>query len=561
MPQKFATAALASAIAATLPLFAHDAVAREPAYQHVLLLSIDGMHAVDFRNCSNNGSCPTLARLGEHGVTYTRTTTSRPSDSFPGLMAIVSGGTPRTVGAYYDVAYDRVLAPPRITTGNGVAGGSCTPGVPNGTTTEYEEGIDLDQTQVNGGAPGAGLTEGGVRSINPDRLPRDPMNGCKPVYPWNFVRTNTIFGVVHEAGGYTAWSDKHPAYASVSGPGEHAANLDDFYSPEINSNVIALLGVVTATGVNCGTVQDPTSDLTAWTNSFANIQCYDALKVNAIVNQIDGRNHQNTAAAPVPAIFGMNFQAVSVGQKLIEKTSTPVLVGGYLDAQGTATPVLKGEIAFVDASIGRMVHALESRGLMDSTLIVITSKHGQSPIDPARYVPQAKVGSTPATVLAGCLPFSESPSNPTGIGPTEDDISQIWLSPSCSTDAAVQTLQSAAGDLAIDEIFYGDSLLTMFRRPGIPPNGDSRVPDIIVQPNIGHTYTGSTKKQAEHGGFAFDDTNVMLLVSAPAIHHKVLSTFVETTQVAPTILQALGLDPHALQSVQLEGTPVLPGLF
>jgi hypothetical protein len=38
-----------------------------------------------------------------------------------------------------------------------------------------------------------------------------------PVYPWNFVRTNTIFGVA--AGGYTAWTDKHPSYSSVAGPG------------------------------------------------------------------------------------------------------------------------------------------------------------------------------------------------------------------------------------------------------------------------------------------------------------------------------------------------------
>jgi hypothetical protein len=36
---------------------------------------------------------------------------------------------------------------------------------------------------------------------------------------------------------------------------------------------------------------------------------------------------------------------------------------------------------------------------------------------------------------------------------------------------------------------------------------------------------------------------------------------VETPQVAPTILQLLGLDPTALQAVQMEGTPVLPSLF
>ena len=37
-----------------------------------------------------------------------------------------------------------------------------------------------------------------------------------------------------------------------------------------------------------------------------------------------------------------------------------------------------------------MVNALQHEGLYDSTLIVITAKHGQSPIDPARYVPQAQ---------------------------------------------------------------------------------------------------------------------------------------------------------------------------
>jgi len=76
---------------------------------HVLLISIDGMHAVDYEICAKNNTCPTLAQLGKTGVNYTRTTTSRPSDSFPGLMALVTGGTPRTVGAYYDVAWDRVL--------------------------------------------------------------------------------------------------------------------------------------------------------------------------------------------------------------------------------------------------------------------------------------------------------------------------------------------------------------------------------------------------------------------------------------------------------------------
>src|SRR5579872_4582298 len=257
------SAVLLSALLAVPAVSAHwnDS---EQKVRHVLLLSIDGMHAVDFENCVASKTCPNLAALGNTGVTYTRTTTSRPSDSFPGLMAIVTGGTPRTYGAFYDVAYDRVLAPPLQTTGNGLKGGPCKVGQPNGTTTEYEEGIDINQKFLNG-IDGISTKngDGGINSIDPARLVRDPMNNCLPVYPWNFVRTNTIFGVIHAAGGYTAWSDKHPAYSSVSGPGD-GTNLDDFYAPEINSEVGALKGVTTPLGLACDPIPDPGADLSAW---------------------------------------------------------------------------------------------------------------------------------------------------------------------------------------------------------------------------------------------------------------------------------------------------------
>jgi hypothetical protein len=531
--------------------------------KHVLLISIDGMHAADLQFCVQHGTCPTLAGLNAHGVSYLRTTTSRPSDSFPGLMALMTGGTPRTVGAFYDVAYDRVLAPPTITTGNGLAGGDCNLGEANGTTTEYDEGIDIDQTKLNGGAPNAGLTAGGIASIDSQRLIRNPFNGCQPVFPWSFVRTNTIFGVIHAAGGYTAWSDKHPSYSAVAGRGG-PGNLDDYFSPEINSNVVGVPGVITATGINCATVQDTDSDLTAWTNSFVNIQCYDAIKVNAVVNQASGKNSLGTRRAPTPNIFGMNFQAVSVGQKLIQKRTTgSTLIGGYTGPSATPTPLLQKEISFVDASIGLMVRALGQRGLLNNTLIIVTAKHGQSPIDPARYVAQLNVGSSPATVLAqnNCIPFSGSPLNPTGIGPTEDDISLIWLTSACSVSSAVDIVQKNASELAIGQIFVGNTLTTMFNPPGLPPGGDSRTPDLIVQPNIGHTYSGSTKKQAEHGGFEFDDTNVMLLVSTASLRPRTVHAFVETLQVAPTVLQYLGLNPSALDAVKAEGTTVLPDLF
>jgi predicted AlkP superfamily pyrophosphatase or phosphodiesterase len=91
--------------------------------RRVLLISVDGMHALDYENCVSGGYCPNLAALGKTGVNYTRTSTSKPSDSFPGLMALVTGGTPKTVGAFYDVAYDRVLAPPQNTTGQWIGRG------------------------------------------------------------------------------------------------------------------------------------------------------------------------------------------------------------------------------------------------------------------------------------------------------------------------------------------------------------------------------------------------------------------------------------------------------
>jgi hypothetical protein len=543
-----------------------------PTIRHVLLVSIDGMHAVDYLNCSkgvsgvNNGDsyCPNLATLGKTAVNYLDTSTSRPSDSFPGLMALMTGGTPRTFGAFYDDAYDRVLAPPTTTTGNGLLKGACTVNTPNGTSTEFDEGIDKNQNYVNG-IDGISTSngDGGIGSIDPNKLVRDPYKNCAPVYPWNFIRTNTIYGVIHAAGGYTAWSDKHPAYSAVAGPGD-GSDLDDYYSPEINSVVVALPGVATTLGMPCSPIPDA-SQTGSWTDSFQNIQCYDTLKVDAILNEIDGYNHDRSKKTKVPAIFGMNFQAVSVGQKLIEKN---VGSGGYSDATGTPSEFLVQEIQFVDAAIGDWIAELHKQGLSDSTLVIITAKHGQSPIDSQRYVRLTAAGAGPVTmapsmIIDSCLPASESNAG-NQLGPTEDDVSLLWLKTSCTTATEVATLEStspAANNIAgIGEIFWGESLQQLFNKPGIPPDGDPRTPDILITPNIGVTYSGSTSKQAEHGGFSHDDTNVMILVSNPSLARNTITTPVQTSQVAPTILKALGLNPSDLQAVQLQGTPVLPGL-
>jgi len=529
----------------------------------VLLISIDGMHALDYENCVNHNTCPSMASLGKHGVTYPRTSTSKPSDSFPGLMAIVTGGSPKTVGAFYDVAYDRILAPPTIETGNGNPPGTCNEGHNNGATTEYEEGNEIDQSKLNGGFPGYSLTDGGIKSIDPRKLNRDPFNHCNPVYSWNFIRTNSIYGVIHAAGGYTAWSDKHAAYAAVNGhtDGTLPTNVDDYYSPEVNSNVIALPGFKTVFGDDCSMV-DPASD---WTRSFKEIRCYDQLKVNAVVNWINGKTHLGGNKAPVPVIFGMNFQTVSVGQKLIEHG----VKGGYTNAAGDPTPDMQNEIEFVDQAIGQMVTALKQQDLFDSTTIIITAKHGQSPVDTHRFQELGNgITTTPSTLLfnAGLLAQTAcefnggTPPCPMGVGgglgATEDDISLNWLKDSNTTGAAVNLLEANAAAAGIGQIFYGASITTDYNSPLI----DSRTPDVIVAPNVGVVYTGSSAKQAEHGGFANDDTKVMLLVSNPSIDQSTNYQFVETKQVAPTILRILGLDPNKLDAVQKEGTTALPGL-
>ncbi len=549
-----------AAVAMTLAahgMAADTSTAGSAKIKHVLLLSIDGMHAADFYNCvhgiegvnDGNPYCPNMAALSQMGINYVNTSSSKPSDSFPGLAALVSGGSPKTTGLYYDVAYDRSLDAPATTTGTGLAGGVCTPyGTPTGTTTDNDQGIDFDDTKLNGGAPGAELTEGGIASIDPKKLVRDPAAGCAPVYPWNFIRTNTIFGVVHAAGGYTAWIDKHASYSFVAGPG--GTSLDDFYAPEVDSAVVALPGVTTSLGASCAAIRD-TTNLASWTNSFANIQCYDALKVNALLNEIAGRTHAG-GAAKIPAVFGMNFQSVYIGESVNEPG---VGSGGYQNAAAAPSAELLKEIEYVDASIGDIVKAVKNAGLYENTLLIITAKHGESPIDPSRYV--ADGANTPATLLGSAIPYSESPLNATGIGATEDDVSVLWLKEGASVTEAVELLEKNATEIGLGQIYYGPTVALNYNVGGLGPGQDPRTPDIIVTPNVGVTYSSSTTMIGDHGGFGHDDTNVMLLVAYPFFTAQTVSDASTTAQVAPTILKALGLDPAALDAVKAEGTRVL----
>jgi len=522
--------------------------------QHVLLISIDGMHSLDYANCAkgvpvygNQTYCPHLSSLSATGVHYLQALTPKPSDSFPGLVAQITGGTPRSAGIFYDVSYDRALSPPAKTTPYGIVGGpKLCPSV-IGTQVGFDEEIDYNYLKLDSGKPNG---SSGINGINPDYLPRNPKNGCAPVYPHNYIRDNTIFNVVKNAGGYTAWSDKHPSYDFTNGPSGDGVN--DLWSPEINSIPVPLPSVQ-----GCDPLPDPgaAQSSNAWTDSFQNIRCYDQYKVQAVLNWIDGKTHDGSATAPVPNVFGMNFQSVSVGEKLVEKSLG--LTGGYVDALGTPSDSLFAEIQYVDGAIGQMVSELNKQGLLDSTLIIVSAKHGQSPIDPARVLR-----------IPGDVPTDEPPSqilSPAGVGPglpvaqaDEDDISMLWLTDQSQTASAVATLSLPANEnlFGQGEIFAGPSLTLQFN----DPLTDSRTPDIIIAPNVGVIYTGGTGKVAEHGGFAYDDRNVLLIVSNPKYKPSTFDDQVETRQIAPTIIKALGLDPSLLSAVKSEHTETLPGL-
>jgi arylsulfatase A-like enzyme len=211
-----------------------------------------------------------------------------------------------------------------------------------------------------------------------------------------------------------------------------------------------------------------------------------------------------------------------------------------------------------------MIKELKAQGLYDSTLFIVTAKHGQSPINPAKINKPGHFASLVAALPDGntnpaaiaITNASNCPTGPCGFV-QDDDIALIWLQGQPVTAQQVTDyLNTNAAPLFIDQVFGTFELTLKFNDPA----ADSRTPDVIVQPIYGTTYTGSTAKNSEHGGFSYGDTNVGLIVSNPAFKSTVLKTPVSTSQVAPTILRALGISPNSLKSVQIEKTQVLPAL-
>ena len=472
--------------------FCCSAAVAKSAIEHVLLISVDGMHASDLSRYVSANPQSAFAKLASHGVTYSNAQTSLPSDSFPGLLSLVTGGSPRTTGVWYDEAFGHDLAEAK----------DCKPGAENaGAKYDYSEALDVKNGSM-------------FTSIDPAQLAVDPQT-CKPIYPHSLLRVNTIFEVVKAAGLRTAWADKHPAYDLVNGPS--GKGVDDLFVPEI-------------------TILDGEDA----TDSVEKTIAYDAIKTQAIVDELEGLDSAGKQKVGVPALLGLNFQAVSVAQKLKGD--------GYKNADGEPSEGLAEALDFVDKSLATVEAALESEKLAENTLVVVTAKHGQSPIDPAkrRIVDGKALKATLESAGKGVV-----------ASVTTDDVALVWLADKAKTGEVVQALQAKKADLAIGEIISGEALAKNVADPATDP----RAPDIIVQPEAGVIYTKPTAtKLAEHGGGAPDDRHIALLVSNPSIKAAQVDEAVSTTQVAPSIVKALGLKPESLEAVAKEKTALLPKL-
>ena len=512
--------------------------------RHVLLISVDGLHQSDLSWYVSHHPNSALAALSRHGVDFTNARTPFPSDSFPGMVGQATGGNPATTGIYYDDTYHHALLPPGTT--------RCPAGAPPGTEVTYFEALDknpnsLDAGQGLAGLPGSILAMTGQPQtlIDTTKLPVDPTT-CQPVYPHQYLKVNTIFEVARAHGLRTAWSDKHPAYEILDGPS--GTGVQDLFTPEINSQ---------ADGLPAG--QD-------WTKDNAKTQQYDGYKTQAIRNEIDGYDHSGTTKVGVPAIFGMNFQTVSTAQKL---PTSDGLTGGYLADGVTPGPLLSRALDFVDAQIGSFVDEIRAQHLTDSTTIIVSAKHGQSPTQPAALT---RIPDGPILDGLNAAWIAAHPGAPNLVAQaTDDDAMLLWLTDRSQTAADFAKTYLLAHNGVGNDIngnpkpYTASGLSTVYAGStaaqfvGVAPT-DPRVPDLIGIVQHGVVYTGGTKKIAEHGGNDVQDRNVPILISGPNVTGLATNPSpVETTQIAPTILSLLGLNPGELQAVVREHTPALLG--
>jgi hypothetical protein len=455
--------------------------------ERVILISIDGMHAVDLANWVAAHPHSALAELSARGVTYTNAHVPW-ADPAAGLVALATGGTPLTTGIIGSDGYDRALSP---------AGSHCqTKGAP----------ILIGKGIESSDAPAGRL--------DASKMPLSPQHGCTPVFPHDLLLVNNIFEVIKARGDRTAWA------------GENAALTDLYQGPSGH-------GLDEACGFEGR--QDGFRD-----NAAAGIAS-DKGRVAALLHWIDGKDFAGASNTPVPVLFGMSF--VSVGVAMATKGM------GYSDVTGTPSSGLEESLAFTDEAIGRIIQRLKDRHLYDSTWIIVTSPYGHAPIDQRkrRIIPIAELTAVANSIHPGLAAHVSG-----------GDVGMIWLREPSMIPAVVKAYGDKSAALGIEEIYSGPKLgLTLNL-----PDQDTRMPDIILQPELGVAWVSpADPAPATYGGMQDEDTHVALLVAGSQLTGRVDKTWVPTSQVAPLLLRALGIEKFDLQALHREHTPALPGIF
>jgi hypothetical protein len=538
--------------------------------KHVLLISVDGMHQSDLDWYVSTHPDSELALLVNGGQEYTNNHTSDPSDSDPGGTAIMTGADPKLTGIYYDDEYSHNVFPPGTT--------NCSGPAPGGDVI-YDSPDDIDSTSLDAGQGIPGLAQNPAlimnmtgdptALLNPSTFPVDAKT-CQPIYPHSYIKVNTIFNVIKDAGMQTAWSDKHPVYESFDGPSGNG--IEDLFTPEIDSNAIEPNGT-------------PYPGGGSWTDTNAATRQYDSYKVQAVINWIDGYQHSGTGPRiGTPAIYGMNFQTLSTAEKLQTSSSelygpdasgnytlSPPEAGGYVTQNGQQIPgpLMQASLNYVNDSLQEMANAIQLNGEAGSTAIVLTAKHGQSPQNDSQV---QRIDDGPIISAVNAAWAATHPSNPTLVVQEADDDGLLWWLSDRSQQAADfvsnylwnhtapavnyagQTITVQHSGLA--RIYAGSQSAQFF---GVPAS-DPYHPDVFATAQVGTIYTTGSKI-AEHGGDNPADVDVPLIVYSPGnIQPGTFDQAVENTQIAPTIVRLLGLDPRQLDAVREEGTQVLPGI-
>jgi hypothetical protein len=430
--------------------------------QHILLLTVDGLHASDLASWVLRHPHSALANLSAQGVTYTNARTPA-ANATGGLLALATGGTPISTGILAGVGYDHALSPP---------GSHCRT---RGT------GFVLERMMA-------------TRGIDMTAMPLDRSRGCMPMRPHDLLRVNTIFEIVHEKVGPTAWAANGAATTDLlSGPS--GKGLDE---------------------------------AVARTN--------DTARVEAVLHWIDGRDAGGLQPKPVPALFGMSFSGV---------LETQTGSASYTDLLGTPSAKLEQSIADVDSKIGRLVSELKRQKLDRTTWVFVTAAFGGARDKPQRWIPLSRLADAADTVKPGVVAQTAGGS-----------AAMVWLNDRSQTRAVAEAYSRSASRLGIRAVVCEERLSLTLNAP----ETDSRMPDILLEAQPGVVWSGPEAMEG-YGGTSDDATHVPLLVSGVQLTARKDPTLVPTTQIAPLLLRALGLEKFDLEALHREHTPALPGVF